>query len=237
MFPLGKMYKRDVKKLAVEAGLSRVANKKESYGMCFIGKRNFKEFISEYIGDNAGDFIDIETGKILGHHNGIHNFTLGQNIKIAGCRKKMFISRKMSDKRTMLVVPGSDHPALYADLVFTDTPHWIDSSPFESKDGQKQSVLMAKFCFQHVDPLVPCTIYCSKNGLIVRLEQPLRALTPGQYATFYKDDECLGSARILEPGPSEQFRGEIEKSIETDSKNCKINSNYPVDLNLAMEIS
>lgn len=237
MFPLGKMYKKDVKKLAIEAGLSELANKKESYGICFIGKRNFKEFISEYIGENAGDFVDIETGKIIGRHNGIHNFTLGQNIKICGCREKMYITRKMPDKCTMLVAPGRNHPAFYSDMVFTDAPHWIDSSPFERTGSRRRSVFDAEFCFQHIDPLVSCKIYSLTNGLIVKLNQSLRALTPGQYATFYKNGECLGSARIIKPGPSEQFNDKVNENQEFDSKDCDSNSDDHVESNLAVKIS
>lgn len=218
MFPLGEMYKTDVKQLALEAGLSRLANKKESYGICFVGKRNFKEFISEYIGDKKGDYMDIETGEIIGKHDGIHNFTLGQNIKLAGSRDKMFVTRKMTNQQRLLVAPGRNHPASYSDLVFTDAPHWIDFSPFENKDGHRKSVIAAEFRFQHTKPLVPCKIYCGEDGLIIKLHRPLRALTAGQYATVYKNGECLGSARIVNVGPSEQFREKGNGDLAANSQ-------------------
>lgn len=224
MFPLGNLLKKDVKRLAMESGLEKIANKKESYGICFIGKRNFKEFISEYIGNNSGDFIDIESGKILGQHDGIHNYTLGQNIKLLGCKEKMFVYRKMSDKRTLLVAPGRRHSSFYSDLVFTDNPYWINSSPFSTDTGRTLHVVTSKFCFQHIDPLVPCTIYCSKNGLIIKLNESLRALTPGQYATFYKNDECLGSARIITPGPSNIYKVEIKNHAKFGLTNCDSDS-------------
>lgn len=93
---------------------------------------------------------------------------------------------------------GTDHLALFTDIVYTEAPYWIARNPLDG-DGK----LRCQFRFQHGDELVDCTVeQTGSNGLLVKLDQALRALTPGQYAVYYKDGECLGSSRITTPGPS-----------------------------------
>lgn len=196
MFPVGDMLKENVKRLAGEIGLTEIARKKESMGICFIGKRNFNEFISEYIAPLPGTFVDIETGKVVGKHDGIHYLTLGQRTRLVGMKQKTYVLRKMSDKRTILVASGHDNCLFYSDLMTTTKPHWIDKSPFEHS-----AVVELKFCFQHVDPLENCRVVKLNDGLVIQLERPLRSVTPGQYAVLYRDNECLGSAKIITTFP------------------------------------
>lgn len=203
MFPIGNLLKSEVKGLAVDAGLGAIAQKKESMGICFVGKRSFKDFISEYIAPKPGTFVDIETGKVIGEHNGIHNFTIGQGILQGGQSQKLYVLRKMPDGETILVAGGVDNPAFFSDILFTREPHWIDHSPF---DGSSTNVADLKFCFQHIKALEACHVTKANGGrgLLVKLEQPLRAIAPGQYAVFYRNEECLGSAKIMAPGPSQR---------------------------------
>lgn len=203
MFPIGVLIKSDVKRLAIEAGLNAIAQKKESMGICFVGKRPFKDFISEYIAPKPGTFVDIDTGKVIGRHDGFHNFTIGQGILKEGQRQKMYVLRKMPDGKTILIASGLDNPAFFSDMLFTKEAHWIDRSPF----AQNVNVVELKFCFQHIKPLELCHVTRTNDsrGLLVKLRQPLRAIAPGQYAVFYRNDECLGSAQILTPGPSQQL--------------------------------
>lgn len=196
MFPIGNLMKYEVKQIATEIGLNEIAQKKESMGICFIGKRNFKEFISEYIDPAPGTFIDYETGKTIGKHDGFHFFTIGQKILMPGNRQKMYILKKMSDMKTILVAGGHNNEVFYSDLLFVGEPHWIRQSPFN-----KSSMLDLKFCFQHVDPLEECRVAQINDGMVVQLKKPLRAITPGQYAVFYLNDECLGSAKITASCP------------------------------------
>lgn len=102
----------------------------------------------------------------------------------------------------MLKAQGWYHAALFSDLFITDKAHWIHSKP---KELVNNGVLECEFKFQHVQVLQPCTLCESKNGLVVNLNNPIRALTAGQYAVFYRDNECLGSARIIHPGPCQYF--------------------------------
>lgn len=212
MFPLGDLCKDAVKRIATEAGLDRIARKRESTGICFVGKRNFNEFIKEYICDKPGPFINVDSGQVIGSHNGFHYWTVGQRSRQAGNAKQLFILRKDHETNSIFVSPGTDHPALYTDLLYADAPSWIDADPFDGEDNghQQRSVVRCVFRFQHTKPLVECLLVktvrkSGELGLMVRLMEPLRALTPGQYAVFYRNDECLGAARIREPGPSIQF--------------------------------
>lgn len=216
MFPLGDLLKSDVKRMAAEAGLAAIAQKKESMGICFVGKRPFKEFIAEYIAPKRGTFVDIETGKVIGEHDGFHNFTIGQSILKKGQRRKLYVLRKMSDGETILVAGGLKNPAFYSDMLFTKKPHWIDHSPFDGR-AKSVNVVDLKFCFQHIKPLEPCNVTVSNadNGLLVHLKRPLRALAPGQYAVFYRNEECLGSAQILAPGVSQRL---VQTADATDGK-------------------
>lgn len=207
MFPIGDLLKSDVKRLATDTGLAAIAQKKESMGICFVGKRSFKEFMSEYIAPKRGRFVDIDTGKVIGEHNGFHNFTIGQGILMAGQLQRLYVLRKMPDGETILVASGHDNPAFFSDMLFTKKPHWINRSPFDDRTS-RLNVIDLKFCFQHIKPLEPCHVSISISnegqGLLVKLQHPLRAITSGQYAVFYRNEECLGSAQILASGPSQR---------------------------------
>lgn len=208
MFPLANMLKCDVKQLAEKSGLNQIAKKRESMGICFVGKRNLNEFISEYVERKPGEFIEFETGKLLGEHDGIHYWTVGQRARIGGTKKKMYILRKQPDQQTILLCSGGDHPGLYTNILYTENPHWISENPFEAT-----TIFRCKFRFQHMDRLIDCLVCRSLDGLFVKLAIPLRALTPGQYAVFYRDDQCLGSARISKPGPPLLYATDEERNF------------------------
>lgn len=203
MFPLGDLLKPDVKRLAAGSGLERIARKRESTGICFVGKRNFTDFIGDYIADRPGVFQCIASGKVLGTHSGIHRWTLGQRVRQlgGGHAKPLFVARKCERTNVIFVASGTEHPALYTRWLYAVRPRWIDRSPLESRNSE---IIECSFRFQHTKPLVGCTVMAAGNdgGLIVRLSQPQRAITPGQFAVFYAGEECLGSARIVSPGPS-----------------------------------
>ncbi|KZC14077.1 Mitochondrial tRNA-specific 2-thiouridylase 1, partial [Dufourea novaeangliae] len=201
MFPLGDYLKPNVKQIAREAGLDLVANKKESVGICFVGKRNFQDFISEYIPSKPGNFIDIRNGKVVGKHMGFHHWTIGQRTKIGGSSDAYFVYKKDVESNNIFLVRGTNHAALYSDIFTTETPHWISEEPKEL--NSYFNMLSCHFRFQHTDPSVPCIAHKALNNqLIIKISQPLRAITKGQFAVLYNGEECLGSAAISELGPS-----------------------------------
>lgn len=204
MFPIGTLNKHQVKDIADEIGLHRISRKKESTGICFIGRRTFQSFINDYIDIRPGEFVDIDSGKVVGSHKGIHNWTLGQRCNLSGSPKPFFVYRKDPQTSTIYVAAGTDHPLLWTDIFYTKDPFWIRKSPLALKN-----LLTCQFRFQHTKPLTDCTIYTanpSGDKLLIKLEKPLRSITPGQYAVLYKDDECLGSSRIFDSGPSINVR-------------------------------
>ncbi|XP_013419706.1 mitochondrial tRNA-specific 2-thiouridylase 1 [Lingula anatina] len=202
MFPLGGLLKTQVKQMAVSAGMEKLAQKKESMGICFIGKRKFQSFLEEYIEPRPGEFIDIETGKVVGSHKGVQFWTVGQRCHLGGMPHAYYVASICPETQQILVAPGSDHPALYTDLFKAGPPHWIHSEPALLQAMHKQE---CDYLIQKMDSLTRCTLWKPFNGLEeleVHCSRTARAITPGQYAVFYLGDECLGSAKILSTGPS-----------------------------------
>lgn len=201
MFPLGDYLKSSVKQIAKEADLNLVAEKKESMGICFIGKREFQDFISEYIPDKPGNFVDLDSGQVVGQHKGFHHWTVGQRIRVGGLDNSYFIYQKHTTTNDIIVVSRTNHPALYSDLIKTEAPHWISHEPPELNSSFQ--TMDCDFRFQHRYPVIPCTVHKTVDDkLIIQLSQPLRAITTGQFAVLYKEEECLGSAVISFSGPS-----------------------------------
>ncbi|KAH8306879.1 hypothetical protein KR018_010420 [Drosophila ironensis] len=224
MFPLGNMHKSQVKELATAIGLQRLASKRESTGICFVGKRNFKDFIREviqsplptprlntansiafceqYIASRSGQFVDIDSGAVVGRHEGIHQWTVGQRCRLSSFLQPFFVARKDGPSNTIYVAAGHDHPALLSMRMHIDPPHWLCAA--SERSYLREGSLRCRFRFQHTKPLVECSLSGSPDNStehFVHLMAPLRAITPGQYAVFYDDTACLGSARILSADP------------------------------------
>ena len=217
LFPMGDFTKDVVKKIASSAGLDWVAKKKESMGICFIGKRKdgFQNFMDEFVTPCQGDVVDIDTGQILGQHEGIHKFTLGQRYRIPGQDSKLYVVSKSLDDQVMTVCRGEDHPSLFSETFFTHPPHWISGKgPPRELQSNRHRLLECNYRSQNKMPLLACAVtlrmttstnweYISlQNGLTVSLSKPQRALTVGQFAAFYVGEVCLGSAKIERVGPS-----------------------------------
>lgn len=201
LFPLGEITKGQVKAMALSLGLHRVVNKKESMGMCFIGKQDFQSFVGKYVEPKQGMFVDIETGELVGTHRGVHCWTVGQRCHLGGLRSAYFVARICPTTQQILVAPGTDHPALYWQEVRTGPPHWIGLPPV---GGAGPPSVRCFFKSQHREPPVPCTVAEGPGrALTVTLDRHKRAISPGQFAVFYGEDgQCFGSAKITELGPS-----------------------------------
>lgn len=224
MFPLGSLTKIEVKQLALDNDLERIALKPESMGICFIGSRNFQNFIKEYISDKSGDFVDIDTGKVVGKHEGIHKWTLGQRTRISGVPVAYFVGRKDVENNIIYVSSGTDHSLLYSDLFFTGNPHWIHSEPSELQSGY---ILECYFKFQHSETWKHCHVCKVEKGLVVKLDEEKRALTNGQYAVFSRNGECLGSAKIkTTPISRFSYNYDVDKYKEKITNESKTIKNY-----------
>ncbi|XP_014240543.1 mitochondrial tRNA-specific 2-thiouridylase 1 [Cimex lectularius] len=214
IFPLGSMLKSVVKKIAFENNFERIAKKKESMGICFIGSRNFQSFISEYIKPKECNLIDIDSGKIVGKHLGKHCLTIGQRCNIPGTKKPYYVGLK-TDTPDILVAMGHSHPLFHSSQFITHIPYWINSEP---SDLENNKIFHCKFRFQHRDNVLGSSVMKLEDGkLHVMLEKPVRALTPGQFAVFYKGEVCCGSAPIDYVGPTEYSLNYYERYAKPDS--------------------
>ncbi len=190
MFPIGSINKKKVREIAKEAGLA-TATKKDSTGICFIGERNFKEFLSNYLPAQPGRMETLE-GEMKGKHDGLMYYTIGQRqgLGIGGAGEPWFVIGKNLEKNILYVGQGFDHPALYSDSIFATDVHWT------SADGKNEPFsCTAKFRYRQQDFAV--TVHpLENNEARVEFAQPIRAITPGQAVVFYNGDECLGGGTI-----------------------------------------
>uniref|UniRef100_A0A8C1RAR6 Mitochondrial tRNA-specific 2-thiouridylase 1 n=1 Tax=Cyprinus carpio TaxID=7962 RepID=A0A8C1RAR6_CYPCA len=194
IFPLAGLTKDFVKKIAAEAGFQHVLKKKEYY---FISVSN----LLQYIEPKPGNLVSIEDGKIMGQHQGWFTLTLGQRARIGGQVDPWFVVDKDITTGDVFVGPTTNHPALFRDTLQTDRFHWIAEDP--PVELVRTQMMECHFCFNNRMPLTPCTVTLNLDGSVwVMLKEPIRALTPGQFAVLYKGDECLGSGKIVHLGPT-----------------------------------
>lgn len=194
LFPLGRMKKSQVRAIAEEEGLA-TAHKKDSTGICFIGKRNFKKFLGGFVPDLPGDIVEFDTQRVVGRHAGTHYYTIGQRrgLDLSGLDKPCFVVGKDVERRIVYVVQGEEHPLLYRnDLVATDINWFVDHYT------ELPPKCTAKVRYRSLDE--PCEINLRADGSVqVRFSHPVKAITPGQTIAFYQGDLCLGGGDINVP--------------------------------------
>ena len=194
MFPVTNLTKMEIRALAREAGIP-VSEKKDSTGVCFIGERNFKKFLSEYLPAQPGDIVT-PNGEKVGRHDGLMYYTLGQRrgLGIGGrgtCERWFVVDKDLKNNR-LIVEQGESSERLFTKCAFAEAPSWlIGEAPI---DLGKPFSCMARF--RHRQPLTPVVITPEKDGVYIEFEVDQRAITPGQAVAFYKGDECLGGATI-----------------------------------------
>jgi tRNA-specific 2-thiouridylase len=186
LFPIGHLPKNEVRAIAKSIGLN-VATKKDSTGICFIGKRKFAEFMSQYIKGEPGEMVDPD-GKVIGTHQGIPFYTIGQRkgLRIGGPGEAWFVADKDVANNRILVVQGEDHPALLKQEITATAPTWIDGPP--------PTRCTARIRYRQIEQ--PCTVTVSSESVHVRFDEPQRAVTPGQAVVFYDGQTCIGGATI-----------------------------------------
>nr|VFJ55860.1 MAG: tRNA (5-methylaminomethyl-2-thiouridylate)-methyltransferase [Candidatus Kentron sp. DK] len=194
LFPVGGLLKSQVRRIARDARLP-VHDKKDSTGICFIGERPFKEFISRYIEPCPGD-MESPDGKRIGRHDGLAFYTLGQRqgLGIGGRRdagsEPWYVVGKDTARNVLIVAQGREHPMLYRQTLMAEQLHWIAGvSP--------QFPLRCHAKIRYRQQERPCEVTAMGNGLChVRFDEPQWAVTPGQSVVFYRNDECLGGGII-----------------------------------------
>jgi tRNA-specific 2-thiouridylase len=193
MFPIGHLPKPKVREIAAAAGLA-TAKKKDSTGICFIGERDFKEFLSQYLPAQPGDMRDIRDGAVKGRHDGLMYYTLGQRqglgIGGSGSGEPWFVVEKDLEHNVLYVVQGDQHPGLYSIGLSATDLNWI------SPDKPQEPVrCTAKFRYRQPDQGVTIT-FGEQGHCEVAFDKPQKAVTPGQSVVFYDGDVCLGGGII-----------------------------------------
>ncbi len=195
LFPLGGLHKHQVRSMAHAAGLP-VYDKPDSTGICFIGERPFQEFLGRYVQSHAGP-IETDTGTVLGQHRGLALYTLGQRsgLKIGGrsgsAAAPWYVADKQSARNALIVVQDQNHPLLLSDRFEVEHAQWLSSAVAQA-DAFECAV---KTRYRQGD--MPCRVSRSNESLWqVDLRHSARAVTPGQYAVFYRGDRCLGGGII-----------------------------------------
>ncbi len=188
LFPVGHLPKQEVRELAKKAGLP-TAEKKDSTGICFIGKRNFRQFLSTYITSTPGDFETSE-GKKVGQHEGIAYYTIGQRkTGIGGPGEPWYVVGKDAKRNVVIVEQGATHPRLYRKSLTASDVTWVGEPP------TAPFTCTAKIRYRSAD--ATCTVLPLKDNLIeVIFDKPEKAVTPRQSIVFYDGPICLGGAMI-----------------------------------------
>ncbi|PIC65469.1 tRNA 2-thiouridine(34) synthase MnmA [Sporosarcina sp. P13] len=191
MFPLGHLEKSSVREIAEAAGLA-TAKKKDSTGICFIGERNFKEFLGEYLPARPGEMQTMD-GKVMGKHDGLMYHTIGQRhgLGIGGAGEPWFAVGKDLKRNVLLVEQG-----FYHDALFSTSLHATKMNICTTKELPESFECTAKFRYRQPDTKV--TVQLIGDKAIVTFDEPVRAVTPGQAVVLYDDEECLGGGTIDE---------------------------------------
>ncbi|MEI5905728.1 tRNA 2-thiouridine(34) synthase MnmA [Bacillus spongiae] len=190
MFPIGHLEKKKVREIATEAGLA-TATKKDSTGICFIGERNFKEFLGQYLPAQPGT-METLAGELKGKHDGLMYYTIGQRqgLGIGGAGDPWFVVGKDLKRNVLYVEQGFDHESLYSSSI-TATNISFTSNQIQAKTF----TCTAKFRYRQEDHHVTVQLLDNGEAKII-FDKPIRAVTPGQAVVFYQDDICLGGGTI-----------------------------------------
>ena len=191
LFPVGDLQKSEVREIAKKAGLA-TANKKDSTGICFIGERDFNEFLSNYLPAKPGNIVDTE-GKVMGKHDGLMYHTIGQRrgLGIGGEGEAWFVYGKDLEKNELLVCQGKNNP-----LLFSNKLYGSEFSTISDKESPKEFACTAKFRYRQAD--IKAHVKVLGEGKVEVTYDETKAVTPGQAAVFYDGEVCLGSAIIDE---------------------------------------
>ena len=188
LFPLGEFTKPQVRDMAKERGLF-TAGKKDSQGICFVGKVGIREFLSQYVTQTPGDIIDKVTGKILGRHDGAIFYTLGQRHGLdVGGGLPYYVVGKNMDNNEVYVTTDLNDTSLWKVSIQLGSVHWINKIP---------DVDTYQIRVRHRAALIDAKLEYADDQVILHLEDQQRAVAAGQSVVVYRDDICLGGGIVL----------------------------------------
>ena len=224
IFPIGHLMKEEVRQIALDAKLPS-ARRKDSQGICFLGKINYNDFLRKFMGEQEGKVIDIETGKVVGHHRGFWFHTDIETGKVVGHHRGFwfhtigqrkglglgggpwFVVKKNIKKNIIFVARGWDtqlqygHDFRLADMHFITRNPWEnemkDSSLFTLHSSLSEGIPI-QFKIRHVDHFLPGFITLDEEGYHIHSDEPIQGIAPGQFGCIYDAEAkiCYGSGEI-----------------------------------------
>lgn len=222
LFPIGELLKPEVRAIAKKAGLA-TAEKKDSQGLCFVGKVHLPDFLQQRLEPKKGKVVEIpaeavafnngfadddlaglseayhlspEQGEVVGDHNGAHFYTIGQRrgLNIGGFEKPLFVIGTDTDKNIIYTGMGEDHPGLYRKgLAIPNADVHWVRPDLQLRTGDSRNY-MARIRYRQ--PLEACTLHQKEDTLYIIFDRPQRGVTPGQFAAWYDGEELIGSGVI-----------------------------------------
>ena len=195
MFPLGDIPKEEVRRIAKEANLPN-AGRKDSQGICFLGKINYNDFLRRHLGEKKGPIIDISTGKKIGEHKGFWFHTIGQRKGLGLSGGPWFVVKKNVRDNALYVANGYETPLQYGKKITIAEMNWITENPFDKTQGEP---LKITFKTRHTPEFTSGTLSKSSDGTyIIESEKDIQGIAPGQFAIIYDSDShlCFGSGMI-----------------------------------------
>lgn len=189
LFPIGELEKPMVRKIAQEHGLI-TAKKKDSTGICFIGERNFSKFLENYLPNQPGKIINIETKEEVGTHIGLMYYTIGQRrgLNLGGNHDKSYVVKKDLQNNILYVATGDENNYLYSSSAI------IEDFNFLTEERPKECT--CKFRYRQKD--IPIQVEYLNQNILKLTYQHAKAVTPGQFCVLYQNDTCLGGGMIKE---------------------------------------
>jgi len=222
LFPIGELLKSEVRAIAKQANLA-TAEKKDSQGLCFVGKVHLPDFLQQRLEPKKGKVIEVpfdssvfrndyeptdlknitkpynfnpESGEVVGEHNGAHFYTIGQRrgLNIGGYEKPLFVIGTDTDKNIIYTGSGDDHPGLYRKGLFVPlADEHWIREDLKLNIGESKNFVAR---IRYRQPLEPCTLFRKEDGLYIIFDKPQRGVTPGQFVAWYEHDELIGSGVI-----------------------------------------
>ncbi|EOD10620.1 putative tRNA methyl transferase [Emiliania huxleyi CCMP1516] len=211
LFPLGELRKREVRALAAAAEL-HTAGKRESMGICFVGKRRFRDFIRSYLPpQRPGPLVCVESGRVLGTHQGVSLYTHGQRARVGGLGGRWYVAEKCLETDTLFMCEGAAHPALLTHTLEVGEAAWISGSPPGQLDSRASpSALACSARVRHRAPAIPCSVAATEPPpppqYTARFATPVN-IAVGQTVALYDGCRCLGGAQVIARGPSLHEQG------------------------------
>lgn len=194
MFPLGKLPKSEVRAIAEQQKLV-TAHRKDSQGICFLGKINYNDFIRQYLGEKEGDIIDIDTGKKLGKHRGYWFHTIGQRKGLGLSGGPWFVVKKVVDENLIYVSRGYDPELQYGNVIDMGEMNFISLNPLPEGEDEMDIT----FKVRHTPDFTKGKLIRLEDRYRVVSQEKVQGIAPGQYCTIYDNNSrlCFGSGMII----------------------------------------